>query len=455
MKITVNGKGYSAEIGENLSDVLLRNRILLSHPCGGKGTCGKCLVLINGKTEKACQYTLKEPVSVSLQKEEPIQSFSGTESSRTTASDTELVLDIGTTTLALAAVSPSQKKILKTVTENNPQRIFGADVISRIEYAQKNGHAELTEILRKKLRDMTVQLDIPHTGLLHVAGNTTMLHLLSGIDPTPMGVSPYTPGFLEEKWMDSMIPGIKTIHLLPGISAFVGADLVAGLNYTGLPAEKYFILVDLGTNAEIILYSHDKIMATASAAGPCFEGANISCGMPALPGAICSYSDGKAKTVKNRPPKGICGTGLVDIVAYLLEKGIMDETGFLEDDFRISETVTLTQEDVRQYQLAKSAVNSGILTLIHEQGISFDDIEHLYISGGFAAQIDVKNATRTGLLPEELKDRCVSVGNSSLLGAVKWVFEKNNLSHLVQMATYTDLAKSKFFSDTFMENMMF
>ncbi len=455
MTITINGIAYEAEEGELLSDVLLRNRFSHPHPCGGKGTCGKCVVSVDGIFEKSCQYVLKHPAVVVLSEEAAIHSELGAEADDEIAEGGQLVLDIGTTTLALALVSPTQKKILKTITSNNPQRAFGADVISRIEYAKHHGVSPLTEAIRKEISRMITELDSTAT-LLHIAGNTTMLHLFMEIDPTSMGVAPYTPAFLEEKWIHTpLLPGIKTVHLLPGISAFVGADLVAGLNYVEFPSRQYRLLVDLGTNAEIVLFSEEKIVATAAAAGPCFEGANITCGMPATPGAIYRYDKGNFQTIENKPPVGLCGTGLVDSMAYLLEQGIIDETGYLEDDFHLAEKVRLTQEDVRQYQLAKSAVYSGILTLIKEQNLTFDDIDKLYISGGFAAKINVENAVATGLLPLELKDRCLSIGNSSLLGTVKYIFAKNDLSSITRKAVYTDLAKSKFFSQTFIENIAF
>ncbi len=456
MQILINGTPCATEKGEVLSHVLLRNGFTLSHPCGGKGTCGKCLVKIDGKEEKSCQYIISAPISVEVPEEKPIESDIGLKVDESQATDNELVLDIGTTTLALALVSPGQRKILKTQTANNPQRVFGADVISRIEYAASHGVSLLTDAIRNRVLQMITEIGGENATVLHVAGNTTMLHLFLGINPSPIGVTPYTPAFLEEKWIKTpLLPNITTIHTLPGISAFVGADLVAGINLVDLPKKKHRLLVDLGTNAEIILFSREKIYATAAAAGPCFEGTNISCGRPAVPGAIFSYHNGTFQTIGNIAPIGLCGTGLLDVMAYLLSHGIVDETGYMEEDFRITQNISLTREDVRQYQLAKSAIYSGITTLINEQGLTFDDIDQLYISGGFASKINLENAISTGLIPAELKERCIPIGNSSLLGTVKWVFEKNNLSAIPEKATYVDLAKSKTFSDSYMANMIF
>jgi uncharacterized 2Fe-2S/4Fe-4S cluster protein (DUF4445 family) len=215
------------------------------------------------------------------------------------------------------------------------------------------------------------------------------------------------------------------------------------------------LLIDLGTNAEIVLFSEKSALCTAAAAGPCFEGANISCGMSATSGAVYSYSEDKIKTISDAPAKGICGTGLVDIIAYLLDKEIMDETGYMEDDFEIAEGVSINQADIRQYQLAKSAVYSAIITLLQMKNITFDDIDKMYISGGFSAKINIENAVKTGLLPKELKNKCIAIKNSSLLGTVKYACEKNDLAIYIDNSTYVDLSANPTFSDLFIENMMF
>ena len=275
-----------------------------------------------------------------------------------------------------------------------------------------------------------------------------------------MGVAPYTPVFLEKREAageEIGLIGVSEVESLPCVSSFVGADIVAGLNFTGMPeGGKYSLLVDLGTNAETVLYGNGRVLCAAAAAGPCFEGANISCGMSASDGAVYSYKKNKAETVGNLPAKGICGTGLVDVIAHLIESGEIDEAGYMEnEEFEIAEGVSVNQEDVRQYQLAKSAVYSAIMTLIETAQIYPDSIERLYISGGFSAVIDVENAVKTGLLPEALKEKCVAVKNSSLLGAVKYACEKNDLSCFTKNAQYLDLSTNPVFSQLFIENMMF
>ena len=256
--------------------------------------------------------------------------------------------------------------------------------------------------------------------------------------------------------------GVRDIILLPSVSAFVGADLVAGINYVGMPeAGKYDLLVDMGTNAEVILFSKEEMLCTSAAAGPCFEGANISCGMSATEGAVTSFAMDESKrpvfcTIGGAPPKGICGTGLVDIIAELVRIGIIDETGYMEEEsFTVAEGVTLKQADVRQFQLAKSAVYSAIRALMHVTGVSYDQIDKLYISGGFSAQLNVENAIRVGLLPQELRGHIQPINNSSLLGTVKYACEGGDLSEYVEKAKYVDLATDIFFADMFIKNMEF
>ncbi len=458
VKIKIDGETFFAGEGEKLSDILISNKKSVAHPCGGRGVCRKCTVFIDGKKELSCQYKVTKDIEVSLEKESEILSETGTEESKQITENLCFVLDIGTTTLSLALVSLDEKRIVKVFTRTNPQRIFGADVITRIDYCRKNGVNELQEILVSGINKMINDFGISEIEKMYVSGNTTMLHIFFGVDCSSMGVAPYSPVFLESKQIKTdKIKGVGEIISLPCISSFVGADLVAGLNFIEKPQkEKYNLLIDLGTNAEIVLYSADRILCTSAAAGPCFEGGNISCGMCATDGAIYAYGRGRIETISNATAKGICGTGLVDIIAELLSDGTIDETGFMEcEEYEIAENISLTQEDVRQYQLAKSAVYSAVLALIKNESITFADIEKVYISGGFSAKINISNAVRTGLIPKELKDKCVPINNSSLLGTVKYALEKNDLSVFTENSEYINLSSDKYFSDLFMENMMF
>lgn len=458
IKIKIDGEIFFAEKGEKLSDILIRNNKSVSHPCGGRGVCRKCIVLVDGKSELSCQYKVASDIEVSIPEKEEILSVTGTEETGKTTENMCFCLDIGTTTLSLSLVSLDEKKIIKNITRTNPQISFGADVITRIDYCTKNGVSDLQNALLNEIDRMTDCFEVSFIDEMYVSGNTTMLHILFGIDPSPLGVAPYSPVFLGMK--TESFPEIRKVGKiisLPSVSAFIGADLVAGLNYTPMPQKnKYNLLIDLGTNAEIILYSEDKFICTSAAAGPCFEGGNISCGMCAVDGAVFAYGKGVIKTIGNKIPKGICGTGLVDVIAELLTQNVIDKTGFMEcEEYEIAENVSVTQDDVRQYQLAKSAVFSAVMTLIESKGISSDDIEKVYISGGFSAELNISNAVKTGLIPEKLKDKCVPIHNSSLLGTIKYAIEKNDLSVFTENAEYINLSSDECFSDLFMKNMMF
>ena len=457
-KVIINGKTEFAEKGTLLSDVLIKSGKSVDRPCGGKGICKKCLVTVNGKEELSCRYIINSDITVIFSEKSNIFSETGAEESGRITDNLCFVLDIGTTTLALALVSLDEKKIIKVITRTNPQRVFGADVMTRIECCRKNGVEKLNKTIISEVNSMISKFGI-NTERLYVSGNATMLHLFFGIDCSSMGVAPYTPVFLEsktEKAENLGVTGAETIVSLPSVASFVGADLVAGLNFIGMPENgRHNLLIDLGTNAEIVLFSEKSAICTAAAAGPCFEGANISCGMSATEGAVYSYSANGIKTISDAPAKGICGTGLVDIISYLLENELIDESGYMEDDFEAADGVYVNQADIRQYQLAKSAVYSAIITLLKIKNISFEDIDIMYISGGFSAKINAENAVKTGLFPKELKDKCIAINNSCLLGTVKYACEKNDLAVYTDNSTYVDLSANPIFSDLFIENMMF
>lgn len=456
-KVNCNGRVLFAEFGEKLSSVLMRYGVAAEHPCGGRGVCGKCRIIVNGNEELSCRYEINSDITVeSFNKAVTAESNFG----KTADGEYCLVLDVGTTTLALALVSLESKRIIKNVTSLNPQRVFGADVISRIDYCTKNSTETLQKVLVDEINNMTARLERCKAEKLYISANTTMLHILLGEDCSSLGVAPYEPVFLEGRCVDADsigIVGANTVESLPCIASFVGADIVAGMNLVGLPSDdKYSLLVDLGTNAEIVLMNQNGSVSTSAAAGPCFEGACISCGMGAVSGAICAFNGGKVTTVDNAKPVGICGTGLVDAIAYLIEEGIIDSSGYMEcESFELADGVYLTQADVRQYQLAKSAVYSAIMALVKYCAITPADIETVYISGGFSSGICIDSAVKTGLLPREFADRCVSLNNSSLLGAVKYATDKNDLKMLAEKTKYIDLSADAFFSDLFIENMIF
>lgn len=463
-KVKINNIEYQAIKGQLLSEFLIDNGFGVVHICGGRGVCGKCQVTVNGKKELSCKYSIKSDIVVELPKSYDTEAVTGAEVTGELTERMCYALDLGTTTLALALVSLDNKAVIDVVTCTNPQVVYGADVISRIDFCRQASVERLGKAVVEGINNLINRLGNLCCDEMYVSGNTTMLHILFGKNPASMGVLPYFPEFTASQTVNGNTLGIncvKTVTSLPCVSAFVGADLVAGLNFANKPQTgKHNLLVDLGTNAEILLFSENKVLCTSAAAGPCFEGANISCGMSATEGAICSFEIKNNKpffeTISGKLPVGICGTGLVDIISALRENNIIDETGYMDcGSYNITGNVYINQADIRQYQLAKSAVYSAIITLMNIGGVDFSDIERLYISGGFSAKINLENAFKTGLLPKELKEKTEPINNSSLLGTVKYCVEKNNLSDYLKNAEYIDLATNSEFSELFIENMEF
>ncbi len=465
LTIIQNGTEKRIEFeGERLlSDILGEHDLHVDSPCGGRGVCKKCEVCVNGRKELACRYVVRGDAFVHLPDSKDIVSVTGADETHKATENMCLCLDIGTTTLAFALVSLDEKRIVKTKTAPNPQREFGADVISRIEYCSKNGTEKLQRTLLARLWAMAdglfAEFGVKAVEKMYVAGNTTMLHLFFGVDCSSLGVSPYTPVFLTERKVSGASLGfdcIGEIVSLPGISAFVGADIVAGLGYVEAPkAGKYSLLIDLGTNAETVLFGEGRYLSATAAAGPCFEGANISSGMSACEGAVYAYSNGIYSVIGDVEPEGICATGLVDIIAELVKNGTADESGYMEDDLMLSEDVRLTPADIREFQLAKSAVRSAAECLMKHAEIEYENIEKMYVAGGFSAKLNVGNAAYLGLLPASLADRFVPVNNSSLLGTVKYACEGNSLSEITEHSEYIDLGADSRFSGLFFENMSF
>ena len=373
---------------------------------------------------------------------------------------------------------------IHTVTCINEQRAYGADVISRIQASVDGKKEELQNcirrILQKGIRQLAEQSGVPTEKIerIAVAGNTTMGHLLMGYDCDTLGVYPFIPvnidlirGSFEEILGSALCNA--AVELLPGISTYVGGDIASGIYACGFDSsEEICLLVDLGTNGEMALGNKDRILVTSTAAGPAFEGGNITWGTGSIAGAICSVEirDGKAsvQTIQNQPPVGICGTGVVESAMELVKEELVDETGlmvkeYFETGFPLAETedgrsITFTVKDVREIQLAKAAVRAGAETLILRYGIEKDKISRVYLAGGFGYKLNKEKALAIGLLPPELGDRIEAVGNSSLSGAVKYLRDKDGemiLKHLAEISEEVNLSADKKFNEFYMDYMMF
>jgi len=382
-----------------------------------------------------------------------------------------VALDIGTTTISARLIDLDTATPLDTISEMNDQRVFGADVMSRIGAARGGRTRELFSVINwqteRILRSLMERWELPKLEKLSVSGNTTMLHLFLNEDPSGMGEVPFTPVFLEERELkgEALSLSVDNVTVLPSISAFIGGDITAGLAVLDiLNAEGPTLLVDIGTNGEMALFSRGGILCCSTAAGPAFEGAEISCGMSGIRGAISGveFLNGalSVTTIGNVPPRGVCGSGLIDAVAVMLEQGIIDETGLMEHcpAYTLADGVSLNNRDIRQFQLAKSAILSGIRILCKNGGLTPLDIQNVYIAGSFGFFVNKKNAVKTGILPKEFLDRMTVSGNLSLQGAEESLASEDFLERckqIISRCSVIDLSLDPAFMDEFAENMLF
>ena len=385
--------------------------------------------------------------------------------------------DLGTTSIAGYLIHVNGRRHVLTDGMRNPQVKFGGDVISRADYALEHGPEALAICAREAidglLSRMCAEASVPTDriyGVL-VAGNTAMHHLFLGISPDSLVHAPYNPVVNEPLSLNAAHCGIAAnraarLYLLPVIGGFVGADTVACLIAGDwLNREKRTLMIDIGTNGELVLGNRDRRLACSTAAGPAFEGAKITCGMRGAEGAIdhVTLSDGEVRwhVIGEGPARGICGSGLVDLVATLLATGELDETGRLQsgDVYRIGDTgVYLTQQDVREVQLAKAAMAAGIALMAERLGIDIEDIQEVDIAGAFGNYIDPDNACAIGLIPECLRDRIVPVGNAAGEGAKSALMDRGDwlsARTLAETTEFLELATLPQFQDEFVDQLGF
>ena len=396
---------------------------------------------------------------------EKMESVSAHEKVELTNETEALCVDIGTTTIAFERIGKKQKSL----TAVNRQRRFGADVISRIEAANRGHGKELQSIIRFQLSEGISSLygasELPEQ--LIISANTTMVQLLMGFSCEKMGVYPFEPqnkGYIETafKYRSLEIP----MKIIPAVSAFVGGDIVSGMYMCDFDlSEKINLFIDLGTNGEMAVGNRERIITASTAAGPAFEGGRISCGTGSVDGAVCSIDlkSGAVKTINDMPPSGICGTGIVELVCGMLGEGIIDKSGLLADKYfsagyPFAGNLTFTQRDIREIQTAKAAVRAGVEMLIKNYGCGYEDIDKVYIAGGFGYRLDIESACAIGLIPPRLRDKCTAVGNSSLGGAVKLAArpqDRERLENICALCSELHLALDDEFNKTYIECMNF
>lgn len=509
-------------------------------PCGGKGTCGKCKVTVTKPYYKdvlACRTRIcdgmeiivgrkestgtKEDSMVVLTnggnvsekfnehvnehvnrnvvlKEETANVSEKVESNE----DTLAACDIGTTTVVCYLIDKEIGQIISTRSGANPQRSFGADVLSRIEAAGrieassepglKIMQTQIVSLLNGFISEMLTECGRTKVSRFSVAGNTVMCHLLMGISPAKMGKAPFLPDEYFGRTFNPLDIGLEncqTMIIFPAVSGFVGGDITAGMMET-VNRNELTLYLDIGTNGEMALGKGDRYVCCATAAGPAFEGAQIEMGMPASKGAVDKvWLEGrriKYSVIGDDRPVGLCGSGLIDALALLLKAGIIDENGTILSGqelpilFRsyvfeveaeetaqstepslavhIAPGVYITQEDIRKLQLAKGAIAAGIEVLFKEYGCKPCDLDILTFAGGFGNYIDKASAAAIGLFPQELLDKAKEVGNAAGNGAVSAALSQEAWERALEISKdmrYIELASYPHFNEMYVEHMNF
>lgn len=457
-------------------------------PCGGKGSCGKCLVNIAGEETRACRFHVHSDIEVSVPEHRDVfltdsqrSVFETDKSSRLAAA-----FDIGTTSIAGYLMDGQTGATLATASALNPQSSHGADLITRIQYALDGHLDELSSSVWNCMSDLILRMasdsskDTSEIDTVAIAGNTAMIHLLLRKDPKPLTVPPYMPLSVKEERspISGRLPSSEEaeLRILPSIAGFVGADTSGCLLSAGFDSIiKPTLLIDIGTNGEMALSDGKRCVVCSAAAGPAFEGARITCGMRGAQGAIShvrSSPDGfEFEVIGGGPAKGLCGSGLLDTAAVMLREELIDPSGrmqidgspcwFRKDDVdacKLTGDVFITQTDIRQLQLAKGAVRAGIELLCTHMGLVPEDIGTVLLAGAFGTYLDPSSACEIGLIPPCLESRIISVGNAAGDGARMCALDLREFERcagIAASAEFLELASSSGFQETFVESMLF
>lgn len=524
--------------GETYLDLLRREGIPVNAVCGGQGTCGKCRITIEkGSREKtvlACRTPVDPDAAVLVDRQGAAGVLTGSLDDHGVPDVGEeaavrrcvVAVDLGTTTVAARALDPETGRTVGSAAGWNAQRSYGGDVITRIQYIidHPGGLEELSRIIRAQILELSRRAapggKTPER--IFLAGNTVMEHIAAGISPVGIASAPFTPESLfNEESQDGTpasyfeIEGIP-VWCSPCVAGYVGGDITAGLYASGICGKKgTYLYVDIGTNGEMALIRDGRITCCAVASGPAFEGAGISCGMPGVSGAVDHVArhgerwdihvirGSSDETVgKAAAPKGICGSGLIDLLAELLRSHIVDGYGrllppdelepaqsslaaagadgastsstngdmetaiypFVDEEengngvFHLAEDVSFTAKDVRQLQLAKAAVAAGIDVLLNEEGIAAEDVDELILAGGFGTRLDPHSAAEIGMFPAALESKARAVGNASLDGVARAAADPESADSILAIrdrCRYLELSANEEFDERYPEQMIF
>jgi len=412
-----------------------------------------------------------------------------------------VAIDIGTTTVVAALIDMNNGEELATASRINPQKKFGLDVLTRITYELEHPEGskeELQKTIVEAINEMVEELcsegKVKKENIyeISIAANCTMMHFLLGVDATSIGKSPYAPIFTKAKNISASDLGIKAakcarVYCLPSVSSYIGADIVAGAYVCELhKAEEKILFIDIGTNGEIVLSKGGRLLSCSCAAGPALEGMNISSGMRAAEGAVegveITENGIDLKVIGEEDPIGICGSGILAVVKELLRTGIVKNNGAFikkeqleESDYRYKmiqlngnkrefilkgtpEQLLITQGDVRQVQLAKGALLSGFYALLKQAKIDMGELDKVMIAGQFGAHLPADSLVGTGILPEEVKNKLVYVGNSSKTGAYMALMSvkvKKEIEELAGEMEYMELGASEGYEKLFSQCLLF
>jgi len=484
------GKKLQVLKGIPLIDVL--NEYGMEFPCGGKGRCGKCRVrLLKGEISLSdehrqylSQLELPESYRLSCMSEvrediilevEQFSTFILADESEfifTPQTGYGIAVDLGTTTIVAQLLDLSNAHIIGVRTALNPQSRYGADIISRISYAvEKNGLEQLQKLMHDTISTIILSLINEcrvEVSKIVIVGNAVMQHIFCGLDLKPLSLYPFESRARElfsmpASAIHSRLDGDIPVLFLPSIGSFVGSDILAGIIAAGIhESYEYQALIDLGTNGEIAVGNREGILVASTAAGPAFEGTNISMGMRAATGAVSSVWTEQNKiayhVIGNEKARGICGSGLIDAMSVFLSKGLIDHGGQITggyDKLFLDNRVSITQKDIREFQLAKAAIASGIHILCKQLEINCRDISQVYIAGAFGNFIRLPNAISLGLLefPEE---KIHKLGNSALIGAKMSLFAEDlSCEQVLSKTRHLSLESDPAFQDVFISKMLF
>lgn len=456
----------------------------LQQPCGGRGVCGKCTVRLSGAvsapnaqerahgTRLACQARVLGDAEVILPTEQKfLQIETRTQSAlpalHPMAGRLGLAVDIGTTTLAAALCDLKTGDVLASAGLLNPQTQIAADVMGRIGAAMQGQANLLCRQVRQAASDLLLETCrragqlADAVDALVLTGNTTMLYLLTGRDPACLSHAPFAA--------DTMF-GIQTeflgrsAYLPPCMHAFVGADITCAVLASGMcKTQGPSLLCDIGTNGEMALWYNETLYVASTAAGPAFEGVGISCGCGSVAGAIDSAweENGQIRfhTIGGAPPCGLCGSGLIDTIAVFLAREDISMTGASPaEGLALCPSVRLLREDIRSVQTAKAAIAAGITLLLKSAGVREDEIDTLFLAGGFGSHLNLRSAAAIGLLPPTLIPRTKVIGNAALAGAAGLLLDRSQRAvaeALAAGAQHVSLSGHPDFNDTYVENMLF